>query len=88
MSLGGADIGGLVGTLVFAGVAVKGLEVLGNVAGNVTKQPKKSSKKKSNNNIFELDLMGQNNDSFNFGSKKSKGKKSNPNDIFSTGFGF
>jgi len=72
-------ITGLVGLAVLGGVAVKTIDVVGQTL-NQGQPQKKKMKKKSNNNIFDIDLTG------GFTQKKSAKKSNNADNIFSMGF--
>lgn len=79
MSLGGVDLGGLVGTLVFGAIAVKGIDTLGKVATNAgqPQQKKKKKTKQNNQNVFDFG---------NAFEPYPKQKKVKSQDVFSTGF--
>jgi len=89
MSSIGGDLTGLLGLAIVGTVAVKTVEAIGDTVNK--NQPKKKKKSNKNNNIFDMGNQGNNNIyGGNFGGNKSRKsrKKSNADNIFSTGFGF
>jgi len=80
MSFAG-DLTGIVGTAVLGAVAIKSIEVVGNVAGNVA-NPKKKKKSKAKNDVFSMDMPF---DSYDKPKKSGSKKMKKSDNIFDMG---